>query len=112
MAKKYVHVGSKMMHELRFAQCCQHCAYCVSRSLVDDGDDYACARRSRPKREPRMVFGPGSATYRKKCREAHLWWAQHYVSAGTVCDYFEMSRAAQMIEYEDDYTRQAAKSAK
>lgn len=107
MRHKWIHVGRNMLADLRFATCCQECKYCVSRSQIDDGKDYACARLSKPKREPKAVFGPGSASYRKRCAEVHLWWARHFVSAGTICDSFMPSDRSQMVEYEDDYTREA-----
>ena len=105
MRQKWIHVGSNMILPLRFAVCCQNCKHCISQTPCDDPTQYACARLSRPKREPPMVFGIGSAAYRKKCRDVRLWWARHFVAAGTVCDDFMPSTVSQMVEYEDDDTR-------
>ena len=105
---KWLHIGSKRYLAVRLAVCCMNCKHCVSHTPCDDPTEYACALLSRPKHEPRMVFGPGSTTYQKRVSESHLWWAHNKVSAGTVCDDYIPSNQPQMIEYEDDYTREAA----
>jgi len=108
--KAWVHIGQEMVGKVWLAPCCQNCKHCRRITPCDDPTQYACARLSRPKREPPVVFGRGSDTYRRACAEVHLWWARHYVAAGTTCNHFVPSTIpTEIIQYEDDYTREAAK---